>query len=144
MHSDAARTPLATVMTGDVICVRPGLAIDTLAALFIDRGIAGAPVVDETGRAIGVVSKSDLVQAALEREEGTVADIMMPIAFTLPETASLSHAAALMAFEGVHRLPVVASDGTIVGIVSAMDVVRWVAECDGSVMPPLRAAFEQE
>ena len=44
------------------------------------------------------------------------------------------HAAALMAYENIHRVPVVAADGAVIGIVSAMDIVRWVAEQDGYVV----------
>jgi CBS domain-containing protein len=32
-----------------------------------------------------------------------------------------------MAYEGVHRVPVVAADGRVVGILSSLDVVRWLA-----------------
>ena len=56
---------------------------------------------------------------------------MTPVAFTLEETAPLAYAAALMATEGVHRLPVVALDGKVVGILSSMDVLRWMAEASG-------------
>ena len=123
--------------------------------MFVDRRISGAPVVDDAGRPIGIVSKSDLVRSRVEdgvpsmddawRPEnafgeagfhllpasaGCVADIMMPLAFTLPEDATLSQAAAIMAHEGVHRVPVIAGDG-VVGIVSAMDVVKWLANHDG-------------
>lgn len=157
VRSGADRIPLSAIMTGDVICVRSDLSIETLAALFVDRCITGAPVVDESGRPIGVVSKSDLVQAGLELNDlgevdesveelpqgfhlepssrGTVADIMMPMAFVLPENATLSHAAALMAYEGVHRVPVVATNGKVAGIISSMDVVRWLAENDGYALP---------
>ena len=135
LPSAADRTPLSEVMTGDVFCVRPGVTIEVVAELLTEHGITGVPVVDEAGRAIGVISKTDLVQARHDRLGETAADIMMPIAFTLPENASLSHAAALMAYEGIHRLPVVAADGSVVGIVSAMDVVRWLARTDGYLVP---------
>lgn len=69
----------------------------------------------------------------------TVADIMMPIAFTLSETASLSQAAALMAFEGVHRVPVVSEEGVVVGILSSLDILRWTAEQDGYLRSPASA-----
>lgn len=55
--------------------------------------------------------------------------------FTLPESASLSKAAALMAFEGVHRLPILSNDGKVVGILSALDVLRWLAKQQGYVVP---------
>jgi CBS domain-containing protein len=129
--TDGDRTPLSAVMSGDLVCVSPDLPVESLVSLLLDRGFSGVPVVDSAGKPIGVVSKSDLV--AGERS-GLVRDIMMPIAFTLPENASLSHAAALMAYENIHRVPVIAADGTVVGIVSAIDVVRWVAEQDGYVV----------
>lgn len=167
VRSGADRIPLSAVMTGDVVCVRSDLSIETLAAMFVDCGITGAPVVDENGRPIGVVSKSDLVLAGLQFSDlvevdepaeelppgfhlepasrGTVADIMMPIAFVLPENATLSHAAALMAYEGVHRVPVIATDGKVAGIISSMDVVRWLAENDGYALPRShRGAFDRD
>jgi CBS domain-containing protein len=129
--TDADCTPLSAVMSADVVCVSDDLPIRTVVALLADRGFSGVPVVDSTGKPIGMVSRSDLLENA---GSGLVRDIMMPIAFTLPQGASLSHAAALMAYENIHRVPVVAEDGTVVGIVSTMDIARWVAERDGYVV----------
>ena len=131
--SAADRTPLAEVMTGNVICVLPDLDLDELTDLLMENNIGGAPVVDDDGRPIGVVSRTDLVRG---HPPGlTVADVMVPMAFVLPETATLSHAAALMAFEGVHRIPVVSARGCVVGIVSSLDVARWLAQSDGYIEP---------
>jgi CBS domain-containing protein len=67
--------------------------------------------------------------------EATVQDIMMPIVITLEESAPIALAAALMAAEGVHRVPIVGTGGTVVGIVSALDVLRWLAHQDGYRLP---------
>ena len=131
--SAADRTPLSDVMTGDVVCVEPDLGLADLTELLLELHIGGAPVVDDECRPLGVVSRSDLI--AVSDRSATVASIMMPMAFTLPETASLSRAAALMAFEGVHRIPVVSSDGRVVGIVSSLDIARWLAQNDGYIAP---------
>jgi CBS domain-containing protein len=131
--SPADRTPLSEVMTGDVICVLPDLGLDEVIQLLLDHDIGGAPVVDDSGRAIGVVSRSDLIGSF--QAGATVADVMMPMAFLLPESATLSQAAALMAFEGVHRIPVVSSEGGVVGILSSLDVARWLARNDGYIEP---------
>lgn len=127
------RTPISAVMTTDVFCVREDVRIDALGALFLDNHISGVPVVDDEGFPIGVVSKTDLLRACRTRGpcEPRVGDIMMPLAFTLYESAPLSQAAALMAFEGVHRLPVVSAAGTVVGIVTSLDIMRWLATHDG-------------
>ena len=129
--SQSDQTPLTAIMSGNTVCVDPDLPVGELVTLLVDRGFSGAPVVASDGKPIGVVSRSDL----LDPERGElVRDIMMPIAFTLPESASLSHAAALMAYENIHRVPVIGVDGTVIGIVTSMDIVRWVAEQDGYVV----------
>ena len=131
--SAADHTPLSEVMTGHVVCVLPDLGLAQLTELLLELNISGAPVVDDGGRPLGVVSRADILGAP--RQDATVADIMMPVAFTLPESASLSRAAALMAFEGVHRVPVVSDQGRVVGIVSSLDVSRWLARNDGYAGP---------
>lgn len=57
-----------------------------------------------------------------------VADIMTPIVFTVPEEASDSSAAAVMAAREIHRLPVVDHLETVVGLLTTTDIVDWVAQ----------------
>lgn len=155
-HSEprcAADEVLASdIMQTQPLCVRPDLSIDGLSMLFLEHNISGAPVVDEAGRPLGIVSKTDLVRFQVDHQDGasgeltrtsegvarvldmssaTVGDVMMPIAFTLSEHATVAHAAAMMALEDVHRVPIVAIDGKVVGIISSMDVTRWVAVNEG-------------
>lgn len=130
---------ISQIMTAHVICVRPDLPVSELGVVFLETGISGAPVVDEEGKAIGMVSKTDLVRLAWDPEapQGEpvrVADIMMPLALCLPAQESVAKAAALMAFEGVHRVPVLGASGQVVGIVSSLDVLRWIARQHGYVV----------
>lgn len=147
----ADRLPVSSIMTNDVVCVRPDVTIGSLTELLLDLDLSGVPVVDDTGHAIGVVSKTDLIRhhRALEdwsaaqvivdapfelgfRGEhgapGTVADVMTHVVFTVPEEASISSAAAVMSYRNVHRLPVVNASGTVVGLLSSIDIVDWVAQ----------------
>ncbi len=130
----ADRTQVASIMTGDVVCVRADLPIAALHELLANEQFTGAPVVDDRGIPMGMVSQTDLVSAEPCDTGTTVNDIMMPMAFVLHETATVAQASALMASEGVHRLPVVDDRGAVVGIVSTMDVVRWVAQHEGYVV----------
>lgn len=131
--SAADRTPLHEVMTRDVLCVMPDLDLGELSGMFLELNIGGAPVVDASCRPIGVVSKTDLIGGF--PAGATVADVMMPVAYTLPESATLSRAAALMAFEGLHRIPVVSSENRVVGVITSLDVARWLAQNDGYIAP---------
>ena len=54
----------------------------------------------------------------------------MPLALTLPETASVAHAAAFMAAENTHHVLVVAADARLVGVVSTRDVTLWIADTE--------------
>ncbi len=124
--------PVAAVMTHDVVCVGPDVSIVALTSLLVDRGISGVPVVDDNACPIGMISKTDLLRLpAAAPESATVADYMTPITFTLREDAPLAQAAALMAWEGVHRIPVCSAEGDVVGILSTLDVVRWLATAAG-------------
>jgi CBS domain-containing protein len=153
---------ISEIMTRNVFCVGPELGVDAVAALFLQRGISGAPVVDDDGRPIGVISKTDLLRGHQDRTypaEGAVVstgdddgillepsrspegpgsltarDIMMPVVFCLPANESIARAAALMAFERVHRLPVIGVTGEIVGVISSLDVLRWFAAEHGYVI----------
>jgi predicted transcriptional regulator len=137
-RKSADHATIGSIMTTSVLCVGPELSLVALEALFLDHSISGAPVVDEGGRPIGMVSKTDLVRHHHEEREAdgehVVADIMMPMAFALPANESVAKAAALMVFEGMHRVPVVNAHGQIVGLLSPLDVMRWMALKHGYVL----------
>jgi len=129
MPTIADRIPVTAIMTRDVICARAELSVDALTELLVKNHIGCVPVVDDRGRPKGVVTKLDLV----DREKpGVVAgEVMMPLAITLNTHATIAHAAAMMAVEDFHHLMVVGTDHVLVGVISTMDIVRWLARNDG-------------
>ena len=160
-RSAASHAQVAEVMTPTVLCVRPDFSMESVTAVLLERGIGSVPVVDADGRPLGVVSRSDLLRRhdaenTLETEPArgrepaavepglrqvviarqTVEEVMTPLAFTVAENAPVSLAGALMAYEGVHHLPVVSNLGDVLGMVSAIDVLRWLAGRDGYLVSP--------
>jgi CheY-like chemotaxis protein/predicted transcriptional regulator len=130
--------PVSAVMSRDVLCVPPDMTLAALAELMLGKHVANAPVCDARGRVVGLVSLSDLARASWDRDHARAAcvgDVMMPFVFTLAASASVARAAALMAYEGVGRVVVVEPDGQVAGIVSAVDVMRWLARAEGYVVP---------
>lgn len=137
----AAGTPITTVMASPVVVVDAETPLRELLRLFVAGGIGAAPVVNSRSEPVGIVSKTDLLRAVYEDpscEEPAVAaefqgerdvrasDLMTPGLLTVPESASIAEAASLMAREHVHRLFVAGGAGTLVGVVSAMDLVSWL------------------
>jgi CBS domain-containing protein len=148
--------PVSDVMTRRVICVRTTLSARGVLMVLVEHGISGAPVVDAAGRPVGMVSITDLLREEydqIEDEEDellpffareavdrhraspgpgaparlTAEEIMTPSVFSVREEATVADAAVEMARRGVHRVPVISRDGAVVGMVSALDVMRWMA-----------------
>lgn len=50
------------VMTRDVIALRPGDSLREAVAVFARNGISGAPVVDGSGRVVGIITEMDILR----------------------------------------------------------------------------------
>ena len=130
------------IMTRDVLTVGPNTPLADIAWGLTMKGVTGVPVQDGEGHVLGVVSKSDLVDA--QRTDGnlhvrTAKEAMTPTLFAITENESVRDAAARMLETGAHRLWVVDDAGKIVGIVTPMDILRAVVEGDldqETIRPP--------
>lgn len=151
---------VADLMTRDVVCVSPELSVRDLLQVFIERSISGVPVV-QNGKPIGVVTKTDVVRVLYRQteprsveivgregetyavnaapsptlEQARVDDVMTHLTLSLSDDTPLERAAAIMAYEGIHRIPVVSSSDEVVGLITSLDVLRWVARRAGYVVP---------
>jgi CBS domain-containing protein len=110
------------------VALRPGVTRSVAAEALRARGQGAAPVVDGEGRPVGVVGEAELLRA---RPGARVADAMARVAVSVAEGAPLSRAAALMATHQLDRVAVVSGDGTVVGVLSALDLVAWLASPAG-------------
>ena len=125
---------VAELMTADPLVIRSTAAAGAAAHLLDSCGVSGAPVVDDDGNVVGVVSRSNLVHAftsasLLAALPGlSVHDVMSRPAITVSGRASADAAARLMEAHHVHRLVVVDEDqGAPIGILSQSDLVRALA-----------------
>jgi CBS domain-containing protein len=144
LHADTA----ADLMVPNPISLRAEAGIEEAMVLFTQKGITAAPVIDEAGHPIGVVSRSDLLIHQREHEmhragkpdyffaptfesnhtlnpaESTVADLMTPAVFAVSPTTPAQRVVSDMIGLHVHRLFVVDDDGILVGVISTMDVLK--------------------
>jgi CBS-domain-containing membrane protein len=125
----------ADLMAPNPMSIRGDASIPEAIALLVDRHLHAAPVIDEAGRPIGVLSATDII--IHERERSKVADglpapakdtqardLMTPAVFSVtPETPAEEVIAQLLALR-VHQLFVVDGSGVLIGVLSALDVLR--------------------
>ena len=131
-RTGADQVPVTEIMTRHVVCAYPDLGLDALLEAMLQKRLGCVPVVDEGGQPIGMVTKLDIVEylaAPSGKPSPLVADVMMPLAISLDDDATVAHAAALMSGEDMHHVMIV-SDRRLVGIVSTMDITRWLAQND--------------
>lgn len=113
-------TTVREIMNRELFSVRPDHSVSDVLNGILALGITGAPVVDEKGRPVGVVSLHDLVS----RTGARAADLMTSPAATVHVDAPIAEAGRLLAETGYHRLVVVDWEGRAVGVVSSLDVIR--------------------
>ena len=107
------------VMTKDVLALTPDMSVDEARDLFFRNHIHGAPVVDHSGRLVGMVSFVDLAGQFGTR----VLHIMRRDPVTAVEDSPIGEIATSMLTHEIRRIPIVR--GTqVVGIVGASDVIR--------------------
>lgn len=130
--------PVSEIMSTQVITMTADTTIEEATQVMLAHGISGAPVVDDAGRPIGIVSKTDLLEAWQEHSKSdeanphtVVGDIMVPYLLAAQNNSPISLAAALMAYEGVHRLLVLDERSAMVGIVTSLDILRWLGSLSG-------------
>ena len=138
----AAHAPIYEMLPRTTTCVTADLPIDDVRHLMAERGLRAVPVVDDEGKLAGLVSRSQLATAA---NFGEIGDMMSPPRNALLEGAPVAHAIALMASEDVREIPIVTSEGHVVGMYDALDALRWVAKRMGWIVPaPGERAREEE
>lgn len=149
--ADADEVAVTSIIHRKTTSVAPETDLETAAALLLEREVGALVVVDAQQHAIGILTPAELARdRALTRAEGPAAgdgewpedptlrviapevlrvhDVMVPLPTSVPDYASVARASAIMAEEGLVYLPVVGHDGRLVGVVTALDVLGWVAE----------------
>ena len=116
------------LMTSEIATCRPDTNLADVAKLMWDRDCGFVPVVDAAGKVAGVITDRDICIASATRrklpEQITAAQAMrgQPIHTNQPDDTAEKALATMKQFQ-VRRLPVIAADGTLKGVISMNDIV---------------------
>jgi CBS-domain-containing membrane protein len=127
-------------MTQVVVTVEPETTIAELIELFGSRHISGVPVLSREGEVLGIVSTGDVLQAG---ESKTAIDVATRRVVAIDEHVPLSEAARVLLELGIRRL-VVNRGGRLAGILTATDVLKWVARPALEALATLETADRPE
>ena len=142
------------IMTQDVVTVNKNQPIGDLSKLFIENHFNGVPVLDNTGKVVGVVTQGDLIEQNknlhiptvialfdavlfLESEKkfeddlkkltgSKIEDIYHKNLITVSPDTDLNEIITLMAEKDIHTLPVLDGD-KLIGIIGKRNIIREMA-----------------
>ena len=138
-------------MTRNVITVTPDTDVAEVARLMLEKRISGVPVV-ENNAPIGIITESDLLRRPetgtewhaprwlelflsrsslaadyVRTHARTARDVMTKNLVTVSEDTPVSEIAELMEQHRIKRVPVLAQDGRVTGIVSRVNLLHGLA-----------------
>lgn len=141
---------VSEVMHREVATLHPDSPITAVVELLLDKDFTAVPVVDDQDKVVGMVSDNDLLTRggmkvtislkratdldyvrglhdSLENPHHKVSEVMTRQVVTITPDAILARAARLMVEKHLKRLPVVDSDGKLVGILGRLDILNTIA-----------------
>ena len=115
-------------MATDLVTLQPETEILRAVHTLLKHDIAAAPVVDETGSLLGILTERDCIRVVLNagyhsEYGGQVSDFMSADVQTIAAGDSIVDAAKLFCGERFHRYPVM-ENNRLVGFLSRRDVMR--------------------
>jgi len=141
----------ADVMVSNVITVGVNASIGEVAAILLNNNISGAPVVDEKGELVGIVSEGDLMRRPeigttkryswwlelvsnkwasateyIKSHSRKVADVMTRDVITAKPDTPLGDIAAMLERNRIKRVLIV-EGGKLVGLVSRANILQALA-----------------
>lgn len=119
------------LMETQVVAVPPEMALERLEEFLLVQGIDGAPVQNDRGEVVGIVSKTDLIRALYLQQQGhlspsrplVVGDIMTREVVFVPPEATIPEVAEAMIENLIHRV-LVGHPPRVEGIITAFDLLQ--------------------
>ena len=142
------------IMTKNIVTVNPEMEIHKLAELFMKKNISGAPVVDKSGKILGIVKEEGVIfqdkkvhlptfinlsfgfltlgtdrynEEIKKITASKVSSIMEKDIVTISPNTEIEDAATLMIEKEIYYLLVVDKD-KLVGVITKKDIVRAIAK----------------
>ena len=109
-------------MTPDPLTLSPETSVHEAAQILSEHRISGAPVVNNEGSIMGIVSEYDLIA----RVGTAVREVMTRDVVSVPVEATIDRVRAILVTQRLKRVPVTA-EAKLVGLISRADLVRELA-----------------
>jgi CBS domain-containing protein len=125
-HRDTVNASVSAVMNREVISFRPHDPCTVALDIFLRASVASLPVVDDRGRLLGILSKSDLMLSSNLRRN--VGEVLTRDVITVAEAAPIEKVLRILQSKRVRAVPVVDRDNKLVGVVGRRDILAYYSK----------------
>ena len=119
------------LMSRKLITLNAGVFLSDAAQIFFENNIDGAPVIDDDGMLIGLLTKTHLIQSIAQQNDiaaQRVRDVMTSNVFSLKDTMLVQELQQNNLIFKYGRFPVVNAHNQPIGFVTRTDLVRYLSE----------------
>jgi len=123
---------IADIMTTNLVTFHPDQSIHQAIHTLLEKRISGAPVVDDAGKLVGILSRKDCLRIAFSSRYhdgwgGQVRDFMVIEVKTLDADLDIVAAVQLFLDASFRRFPVMRG-GELAGLVSRHDILAALSK----------------
>jgi len=108
----------------DVVTAKPGQTVREVDAMMEREGVSGAPVVDDDGEVLGIISGTDIRPYLEVGEHDEVREAMTDEVITAPQDVTAREALELMYEHKIERVPVVDDENRLSGLVTMQGILQ--------------------
>ncbi len=121
----AMNEAIKLLMTQKPASIRSNAKVEDAIRKMKQEKVGGLPIVDENGVIQGIITERDIVNLFSDMISGaTVSQLMSERIITALPKSTIFEAEKTMTSQGFRRLPI-ATEGKLVGIITAMDILRF-------------------
>ncbi|MFH0944480.1 MAG: CBS domain-containing protein [Planctomycetota bacterium] len=122
------------LMSAEIVVADADESVGTVRERMVSHAIHALPIVDAEGRAVGIVTATDLLSGP--DDERPVSTICSEKVYVVPKYSDVHVAARVMRNQRIHHL-VVTHEKKVVGVLSSFDLLRLVEEHRFTLKNPL-------
>ncbi len=120
------------IISKRLVSLKPNMTLKDASRILYKEGIRGAPVLDDAGNVLGIITTADLMRAFYEGNlEGSVSDYMKRDVITIKEEDDIMEAVKKMVTYNVGRLLVMDAINRVSGMVTRTDILKSIAGLEG-------------
>ncbi|ABL87794.1 CBS domain containing membrane protein [Pyrobaculum islandicum DSM 4184] len=128
LYSDIYMKSVIEIGTRSVISARPETPLGEVIALFLRHNFGSMPIVDETGRLVGIFTEWDVLKVASQLDfPHRVRDVMTRIVYVLTPYSTVMDVLEGITIYKFRRYPIVDETGKVIAMLHAKDVLRYFA-----------------